>query len=396
MGKTEDIEKIIECNKGNIAFMIGNGIHYQYEDCKKSWKDLLKDLWQKFSGTNIDIPDGISFTEFYDIIEMNVYKHDTKQIDIDNLIKYAEKFKNISHNKLDELVNINHDNIDRTNCFASDVVLKFKAQESKLKETFVKHIGETDNLSCEDFYRYLLSVYSNDTIFKHLRGSVKQSVVEAFPHLDNYKLKSLIEKLENLQAPILTTNFDTYMSDSIEAKLFKLEDSKLYKFSDFYPWNVYFSNKKLDNPLNGFGIWHINGMTRYKRSIRLGLCDYMGCVERARRILQGKNMNDFFLNKDGSIWEGANTWLNILFDKNLFIFGLTLDENEVFLRWLLIQRTKYSRMYNKNLKSWFVCKNITLGKEFFLKNLGFDIIKLSEFDELYDAFNRFDRLNGDK
>ena len=76
----------------------------------------------------------------------------------------------------------------------------------------------------------------------------------------------------------------------------------------------------------------------------------MGCVERARKMIQSNGFNELFDGKNQYNWIGGNTWLHVIFNKDLFIFGLSLEENEVFLRWLLIQRAKYSQMYNIRLK----------------------------------------------
>lgn len=378
MATREYIASIINGKDNNIAFMIGNGIHYQYKDCNKSWEELLKDLWKKYTNNDIEIPKGISFTEFYDIIEMVAYQREQRERSINLLKKYTDKIQitTTSDGALENLTKNTHkEAIDINNLAKTLNIIKENKQD-------IDDSTKTSDFQC--LYQSILSL--NDCISKALKKCVKQDVANTFPAKNEYNLQGLIERIANLKAPILTTNFDTYMSDSIGAKLHKIENPLQYSFNDFYPWNACFCKDELENPLSGFGIWHINGMTKYKRSIRLGLCDYMGCVERARKILQGKDMHNFFLNMDRISWKGANTWLNILFNKNLFIFGLTLDENEVFLRWLLIQRTKYGRMYNLNLKGWFISDSITQGKEFFLKNLGFEIIKLSSYTELYGAF----------
>ena len=244
--------------------------------------------------------------------------------------------------------------------------------------------GLTDEMCVEQF----MSIFYNPEKLQIYKNEIKQAVAKKFPAKETYKLKNCISYLENLNVPILTTNFDTYMSDSIGAKRYIISPTgNQYKFTDFYPWNVYFSTHKLNNPLEGFGIWHINGITTYPRSIKLGLSDYMGCVERARKMIQGSNLNEYFNGKQQNYWSGYNTWLHIIFNKNLFVFGLALDQNEVFLRWLLIQRAKYCRMYNKSLKGWYVGKDISVGKKYFLKYLGFEVIELSEYNELYNAFN---------
>ena len=176
------------------------------------------------------------------------------------------------------------------------------------------------------------------------------------------------------------------MSDSVNATKHILQKEGKSNFTDFYPWNVYYSCKDLENPLKGFSIWHINGMVEYSRSIKLGLSDYMGCVERARKMIQGKSAIELYDGKNKKYWAGYNTWLHIIFNKDLFIFGLALDENEVFLRWLLIQRAKYAEMYNQSLKGWYVNKNINQGKKFFLNQLGFEVIDINDYDILYKAF----------
>ncbi|UQA50993.1 hypothetical protein [Vibrio sp. ED002] len=82
--------------------------------------------------------------------------------------------------------------------------------------------------------------------------------------------------------PILTTNFEETLSSNITSDITHF-DSK--SFTDFYPWQSYFSDHEIHDPANEFAIWHINGVQRYSRSIRLGLSHYMGSVERARRLI---------------------------------------------------------------------------------------------------------------
>lgn len=306
---TTYIKDIILQNRDNIAFIIGNGIHYQYKDCSVSWEGLLKDLWNVNVGNNNqDIPKGISFTEFYDILELN----------------------------------------------------RFLGKQGVIPQDSLQVIK--------------------------LKSSVKQDVASRFPYKNTYRLQSCIEGIKRLNVPILTTNFDTYISDSVNATLHKLKPiDNQYKFTDFYPWNVYYSDNEMQNPTKGFAVWHINGTTRYPRSIKLGLSDYMGCVERARRMIQGDNLEELFMGKNQSFWVGYNTWLHIIFNKSLFIFGLGLEENEVFLRWLLIQRTKYCKLYHHSHKGWYVGKDIKPGKRFFLEQLGLKVIEISEYNSLYQA-----------
>ena len=401
MRKTKLIKQIINENQHNIAFIIGNGIHYQYHDCDISWEDLLKSLWEEYNGDcDIDLKHlkGISFTEFYDIIEMNAYNEQRSRWNFNKLASLQQNIelspkdlKNYSssdvlqlalkHNGMSYIDNLNNN---------SDIIRKF---HNKLVETsrtwYNDNFENASELSDKMCMQQFTDVTLNETKINTLKNSVKRNIANKFPKKENYNLIECTNFIKKLNVPILTTNFDTYLSDSLPGltkRYIYLPKENLYKFNDFYPWNVYFSNEKIKDSLHEFAIWHINGLTDYHRSIKLGLSDYMGSVERARKMIQGNSLNEYFNGKNQEYWIGYNTWLHILFNKNLFIFGLTLDENEVFLRWLLIQRAKYSRMYNTQLKGWYINKKIPNGKRFFLEQLGLEVIDIKNYDDLYNAF----------
>ncbi|GGX06430.1 hypothetical protein [Undibacterium macrobrachii] len=196
--------------------------------------------------------------------------------------------------------------------------------------------------------------------------------------------QSIARWARHFACPILTTNFEHTLSESVQASAFVTSKNA---FTDFYPWETYFSNSELDHPCGGFGIWHINGMQKYHRSIRLGLTHYMGSVERARaRLHKGSKR----LSAGGAIndWEGANTWLQILFHKPLLIIGLNLAENEVFLRWLLIERAKYYKDFpDRTQAAWYVHTEHEqdLGKLYFLRAVGVDSFCVPDYSSIYDA-----------
>lgn len=400
MSNTDEIRKIISDNKNNIAFLIGNGIHYQFKDCELSWNDLIKQLWRKYVDDRDRLIGDMSLTEIYDVIEINaieIFQKEEFQRQKASLSyilkegKFQDLFDSNTHDifqKISQLSQHTHFEPQRRNIEA----LKAFQEEH---EVFIKscrnwcnsNIEGAERLSDEQCISEMLNVVCNPSKVQIFRNSLKREVGSIFPSKKSYKLSDCISFIKELNVPILTTNFDTYMSDSVGAKryIYNLGEHN-YKFTDFYPWNAYYSTDKLNgNILDNFGIWHINGMTDYPRSIRLGLSDYMGCVERARGMIQGNNLNEYFTGKQQSYWKGYNTWLHIIFNRNLFIFGLALEQNEVFLRWLLIQRSKYSRLYNQDLHGWYVGKDIAEGKKYFLEFLGFKVIELLEFDELYNA-----------
>ena len=107
-------------------------------------------------------------------------------------------------------------------------------------------------------------------------------------------------------------------------------------------------------------------------------------------------------NKDGSvatfcgnglicfakIFMKDNLKTNIYFNKKKYL--LVKEENEVFLRWLLIQRTKYCKMYHKNHKGWYIDKGIKEGKRFFLEQLGFKVIDIPDYNTLYQVLENYE------
>lgn len=295
-----EVKAIIKEYGAESAFIIGNGLNrYYYNDTTISWEKLLLDIWNKVSDSKLDeIPTGISFTEFYDVLQLN---------------------------------------IDGS--------------------------GATVSVQKE--------------VKKQLSGW----------HIEDKQNKAL-DKIFSLKAPILTTNFDDLIPQYLGLKKYKIENSH---YSDYYPWSTYYSNETLNSPVDGFGVWYINGMINYERSIKLGLAQYMGNVDKAKHlILSGKN-NIYHQQFSQQNWAGIDTWLDIIFNKPLFIFGLMLDETEVFLRWILIERAKYFKKFPElKQKAWFItpqneCSN---GKKFFLNSIGFEVLDLIEFkninEEIWD------------
>ena len=184
--------------------------------------------------------------------------------------------------------------------------------------------------------------------------------------------------------PVLTTNFDTVLSDSCGATLHHMTSSRL---SPYYPWSSYYSTQEVKDVRTEFAIWQMHGMLKYRRSIRLGLSDYMGSVHRLRNWLYRGDRDRLFtsmymLNR----WKGKNTWLQAFFGNDLLFVGISLDQVEVFLRWCLIERKKlYQKFPKLKRRAWFVYKgNVDEnGKAFFLKAIGVEPVKVHSYEEIY-------------
>lgn len=198
--------------------------------------------------------------------------------------------------------------------------------------------------------------------------------------------RAIMNWAKSHDCPVLTTNFDEVLS---KAALTSFHRPANPKFTSFYPWECYFGHDPVADPCETFAIWHVNGMARYKLSIRLGLTHYMGSVQRARGWLHRTGEENLFKAKNKRDWRGAGTWMHVAFNRPLLIFGLAIEENEVFLRWLLIERAKYFRKFaHRRHDAWFVYVDDPnderqAGKLFFLEEIGIKPVRAASYDEIY-------------
>jgi len=241
-----------------------------------------------------------------------------------------------------------------------------------------------DGISLPEFYDILEIQKLNKKAYVHsIQKKVKEIMEKWEPNKEQNKLLMSIKKIN---APLLTTNFDDLIPKSLGLQ-FKIMQRK--GFNDVYPWSYYYSDRYLEYPTQGFGVWYINGMIRYPRSIRLGLSHYMGSITKARKLIHKNPENISFEGKNQSFWPGYKTWLHIIFNKSLFIFGLSLNESEVFLRWLLIERAKYYKKYPKRKhKGWYITTKKEIyhekGKKFFLESVGIEVIEVNSYEDIYE------------
>lgn len=205
--------------------------------------------------------------------------------------------------------------------------------------------------------------------------------------LDGWSAKEhhhrLMRWAQTHSVPVLTTNFDETLSDCLALEL---HHANAKTFTDFYPWSSCFAPQAVQDPANEFAIWHINGIKRYSRSIRLGLSHYMGSVERARAMIHKGGNKRLFSEKHQGKWNGCDSWLHCVFNNDLVFIGLGLDSSEVFLRWLMIERAKYFKTfpaYRRNAYYLHAGRDLSQGQVIFLKSVGCELIKLSSYDQLY-------------
>jgi hypothetical protein len=212
---------------------------------------------------------------------------------------------------------------------------------------------------------------------------LKLKVCEDLKSPQKEKLQPHLKFLSLVQAkncPVLTTNFDLGLEAASDLIFCKTKNKG---FTRFYPWDRYYAHKKLSNPTEGFGVWHIHGFTYYQDSIRLGLTDYMGSVEKARNWIH-KGDSHLFNGKNQSNWRGKDTWLHIWFNMPLIIVGLKLESQEVFIRWLLIERERYFKQFQERRKETvFISTGSDLKINNFLENLNITHRIANNYEDLY-------------
>lgn len=192
--------------------------------------------------------------------------------------------------------------------------------------------------------------------------------------------RRLMEFARDTNSPVLTTNFDAAFETGIGAPIKHINSAG---FTHFYPWKTYYGFKQHALPTDGFGIWKIHGDIKYKDSIRLGLTDYMGSVERARKMIH-KGDDRLFQGKLQPRWSGHETWLHIWFNMPLIIVGFGFDTDEVFLRWLLIERRRYYNLHKRPMDVWYISTApIKPSIKNLMKNIGVQFKLVKDFNTLY-------------
>ncbi len=82
--------------------------------------------------------------------------------------------------------------------------------------------------------------------------------------------------------------------------------------------------------------------------------------------------------------------MHVVFNKPLLIFGLGLREDEVFLRWLLIERQRYfAKFPGRRQGGWYVFTHDSrdeteAGRIFFLEGIGIECIRADTYSSIYD------------
>lgn len=379
--KTENLTKLVKGLDGDSILLLGNGIN-NYAQIGCSWKELLKQLHKSFLPTipYKEFPKGISNTEYFDAMEIAVLEH-TRCFD-DSSFKPMDFLFDIS--KTEEI-------FKKVQAFAQNPTTKLNFPNLKSEITSFRQELERFKTSGYDKHISIMATLGDKfrtTIHSKLIDFICTSM-ESWNYSEKHR--KVIEFAMANNIPVLTTNYDNLLAKTVNARFYDFSNGHIDVSS---PISCCYTTQSTPN-INDFAIWHPNGMIRYRQSILIGLTHYMRNLGKIRsKIFCSNNFNaELFENIYNETESIGNTWIKLIFTKNMFIFGLTLDQDEVVLRWLLLERAKFYSLYPYMRKEgWFVLpkkeyRRLTSGKRCFLKSIGFKVVCMEDYESMYNAIS---------
>lgn len=169
----------------------------------------------------------------------------------------------------------------------------------------------------------------------------------------------------------LTTNYDNAFCKSYDGKTKNESTEDLYSLRRF---SVLESEKYKQTKL-----WHIHGEIEHPKSIMLGLDHYCGSISKIDGYLKGtykfkSESVKFPLKKMAKKLEKLKfdqvSWVELFFNSNIHIIGLSLDYSETDLWWVLNKRARLMRHNKIQNKIFFYESNISESKKSFLSSMG--------------------------
>lgn len=201
--------------------------------------------------------------------------------------------------------------------------------------------------------------------------------------------EQVVAYCKNNRLPLLTTNFDLTFEQLVGGA--PHTTSRMNR--RYYPWNTYYAEQEHKRPLSSFGIWHVHGSIEYPDSLRLGLNDYTGAMQRIRsEFLPFASW--VFNKKRGETPDAAKrlegTWIEIFLTRSPIIVGLELAPYDTLLRWLLLRRAAahFKLPVQAPGGIYLSCKKdkSKQGMEEFFRLLNIQIITVDDYPHCYDLF----------
>ncbi len=384
----EELSSLVIQNRDSIAFLVGNGIHNyeQYEkhvSGKVDWKNLIIKVRDEFfpdkkeccSNSTLSLPrqfDSIVREKECENIERNLKEPTNYLSSLVESIKRSYIFEDFSYCDIpnsQQLGNIDNMSFLDKQYLKDERLHQIEEEIRTRTKRLLASIGISLNLNSFDVQPIVYHIVAN----KRTNDFVAKQIIKTI--LENYTLQDWIipflQVADAIQAPILTTNYDTSLSKLTHSSP-RIAVGANNKTQEGFPFETYFAPSPIIHPWDSFAIWHIHGLYNYVNSIRIGHVDY----ENLQREIQAR-LNKTTNPLNDNHWDNNNSWLSVVFRKKLFIMGLGLEKDEEVLWWLLKERAKYG------LKGWYVCRDmeeINDEKRNNLQDVGLNVIKVDNID----------------
>lgn len=378
-----NLRRQITTHSEECALLLGNGIN-NYSEIGCSWTQLLQNLHDEFlPELHFKKVEGITYTEIFDTFEISIIKK-TKRFET-NILNPIKLNFDISHseeifNKIQKIASDGCTNLINPH----DQKIKEVLESFKKANAAFKEIGGSKLV-------LLMSMLGNN--FGNSINSIL--ILYICQTMATWKFsekhRRLTQFAQSYDIPILTTNYDNLFAKSINARFINFSKNKI---DETLPISCCYTTQSIPD-VNKFAIWHLNGMLTYPKSIVIGLSHYMRNLEKIRKLIIPTNYFNAELFENIIFTNNAikDTWINLIFTKELYIFGLSLDTDEVLLRWLLLERAKLFSLYqDKHKGCWYVLTKkdyhkLTTGKKYFLKSIGCEIVIMEDYDAMYNAIS---------
>lgn len=182
----------------------------------------------------------------------------------------------------------------------------------------------------------------SDGIFA-VEGNIKAEIADQMRNISTNEYYELIFKLGFKN--YLTTNYDYSLNKTIEQNEFALKSNST---EDIY--SIRRNTSILDKKKNEIGkIWNIHGEVDKPASIMLGLDHYCGSIGKLDAYLKGKyeyqdNKQSIRVNSITNKIKNGDfdkvSWVELFFNSDVHILGLSLEYSETDLWWILNKRAR--------------------------------------------------------
>ena len=195
---------------------------------------------------------------------------------------------------------------------------------------------------------YERSIIGNPISFDTLTQKEEAIKKDIANMLNNFPSNSYFDRLSEINAEnYLTTNYDY-------AALETYKSNSSYEIINRSTEGIYSIRRHKDINFRGklkSKIWHLHGEIDTPPSIMLGLDHYCGSVAKIDNYVKGiyEYQVEKKTVKTPSIIEKLNdkskydqsSWIELLFNSNVYIVGLGLDFSEIDLWWILNKRARF-------------------------------------------------------